>query len=120
MTFLNKIIIGILSALLIASLVANFMLYKGLQINIDKSITTHQHQEQFQYQGQLLINQWAAQGNTIEWKIIFSKDIAGTSLHQALNRLHPISALYSKITVAENEFFIIYPEIFTKTEKNKE
>jgi len=119
MTFLNKIIIGILSAIFVVSLIANFMLYKGLQINIDKRTTNHQEQYQQQWQGQLLVNQWTAQGNEIEWRVIHSTDIKGTTLMQALNRLHPISAMYAKVLVYGMDFSIVYPDIFIKTTEIK-
>ena len=121
MNFLNtnKIIIFGLVIVLIISLVLNFLFYKGLQINIDKSITTHQHQEQYQFQGQLLINQWAAQGNTIVWK---TKQCDAKFIQIELNNMDPISAFYAKL-IFDNEthqYTLIYPEIFDQYEiKNK-
>lgn len=92
---------------------AVYILGKGIVVN--NYTTNHQEQYQQQWQGQLLINQWAAQGNTIEWKAIYSQDKKGESSLQLLNNLHPISSFYAKVSYDKDEFIIIYPDIFTKT-----
>jgi hypothetical protein len=66
MSFLNKLILIVISFILLISLVFNFILYRGLNISIDKSITNHQEQYQQQYQGQMSINQFYVNGDSIE------------------------------------------------------
>lgn len=93
-----------------------FLCGKGIVIN--NNITNHQEQYQQQWQGQLFINQWVAQGNEIEWRVI---QCSHNDINSNLNKLHPISSLYSKIISYDHAFkddsFIIYPDIFTKTKE---
>ena len=107
------ITIGIL---LTISIGINIWFLSGKGIIINNNTTNHQEQYQQQWQGQLLINQWAYQGNTIEWKLVkcLLEDVP-----VELNKLHPISSLYCKITLHSNSAWVdlIYPEIFAKTKE---
>ncbi len=112
MNLIQKIGFACMSIILAFSLGVNLLLYKGMTWNIDKSITNHQHQEQFQFQGQLLINQWASQGDTIDWKEL---ECERSMLLLELNKMHPVSSFYSKVVVSGNDnskIKIIYPTIF--------
>ena len=116
MSILYKIVIVALSICLVVSLIVNFFFIKGKGIQIDRSITNHQEQYQQQWQGQLLINQFMIQGNTIEWKeVVVNKE---NTLSNQLNKLHPISALYAKLLpITTDVGVLIYPDIFTKTKE---
>ena len=109
-----------LTALFVLSIITNiylvsYVLSKGIIVN---NYTTN-HQEQMQFQGQLLVNQWTAQGDTIEWKVIYSQDEPNRSLMEILNSLHPISSFYSKISLYNGDFCIIYPTVFSEKEVKK-
>lgn len=107
---MNKAVISILTIFLILSIGTNvyFLSGKGITINQDKS----NHQYQQQWQGQLMINQWTAQGNKIEWKTII---IETEKVPEELNKLHPISAMYAKVMYLRDisgSTLILYPDIF--------
>lgn len=105
---IKNITIGIILFISIG-LNAWFFAGKGIIVNRDERVINNNNNSQ--WQGQLLINQWNAQGNKIEWKEIRS-DV--TNYLSELNTLHPISSMYSKIYRSPNRPFviIIYPEIF--------
>ncbi len=86
-----------------------YVLGKGITLN--NYNTYHQEQYQQQWQGVLSINQWVSQGNQIEWRIL---TCSYNDITSELNKLHPISALYSKIIFYKNlsGVDIIYPDIF--------
>lgn len=109
---MNKIIV-IIGLLLAVSIGINIWFFSGKGIEINNFNYTRQYQYQQQFQGQLLINQWAAQGNIIEWKLVkcLLEDVP-----EELNRLHPISSFYCKIILPSTSAWvdIIYPEIFIK------
>lgn len=111
MNNITKIIIP----LFIISLLANvyFISGKGIVINRDERVINNNNNSQ--WQGQLLLNQWTAQGNKIEWRVIKSN---WGDYRQELDKLHPISSMYSKIysdNSRSKELVIIYPDIFTET-----
>lgn len=117
---MNKIIYILIILCLVVSIGLNIIFLCGGGINIDNRVTNHQEQFQQQWQGQLLINQWAAQGNQIEWKILHFRSGDFTIVQKELNKLHPISALYAKVIYEYNrisgeDIKIIYPDIFSKT-----
>jgi len=105
-----------LSIILAVSIGINVWFFsgKGIQIyNYTRNIN-HQEQYQQQWQGMLSINQFMTQGNTLEWKLVkcLLEDVPAE-----LNKLHPISSLYCKITLHSNSAWVdlIYPDIFAKT-----
>lgn len=119
MNNITKIIIP----LFIISLLANayFISGKGIVINRDERVINNNNNSQ--WQGQLLLNQWAAQGNKIEWKSFTVHHITDydrtNKLKTELNILHPISSLYSKVFRNSNgEIVVVYPDIFTETKKS--
>jgi hypothetical protein len=115
---ITKIIIP----LFIISLLANvyFISGKGIVINRDERVINNNNNSQ--WQGQLLLNQWTAQGNKIEWKFLVVRSLTDldrvTKLTIELNKLHPISSLYSKALKNTNgELVLLYPDIFTENKK---
>lgn len=112
MNNVTKIIIP----LFIISLLANayFISGKGIVINRDERVINNNNNSQ--WQGQLLLNQWTAQGNKIEWKLV--KCLLEDTPTE-LNKLHPISSFYCKITLHSNSAWVdlIYPDIFIETKK---
>jgi hypothetical protein len=108
---MKKIItLGILLAISIGINVW-FISGKGIIVNQDRRVINNNNNSQ--WQGQMLINQFMVQGDKIEWKII-EADLNEITVE--LNKLHPISSLYSKVfypmTKREGLYFIIYPDIF--------
>ena len=102
-----------------------YIIGKGITLN--NYNTYNQQQYQQQWQGQLLLNQWTAQGNKIEWKRIDNVKSYNNSIEESiqdhLNKLHPISSLYAKVIVKYHNngkgdtVDIIYPDIFVEKEK---
>jgi len=112
---MKKIIIAICLILAI-SLGINIWFFSGKGIEINNFTYNRQYQYQQQFQGQLLINQWTAEGNKIEWKMI---EVDYDKITIELDKLHPISSLYAKVTrmPSTGVCLIYYPEIFTKTKE---
>jgi hypothetical protein len=110
---MNKIVITI-GILLTISIGINIWFFSGKGIVINNNITNDQRQWQQQWQGQLLINQWTSQGNTIEWKTI---ETDYDNIISDLNKLHPISSMYAKIIKFDSKIEVYYPKIFTKTKE---
>lgn len=108
------VIIGILFSI---SIIFNIYFLCGKGITINNYTTNHQEQYQQQWQGMLSVNQWVAQGNTIEWKEVLIDGSKGEKLIDTLNKLHPISALYSKMYCTTDFCLLVYPDIFTKTKE---
>lgn len=79
-------------------------------INEDKRVINNNSQ----WQGQLLINQWASQGNKVVWEC---KEVPEGKGVETLNILHPISSLYSKFIIQKGTWYIIYPTIFQEVKK---
>ena len=121
MNFVNKLIIGVLSAFLVASLIFNFVLYKGLQINIDKSMTTTNHNESFatSMSGSLIVNGEFYNGNVFERK----KEIFETEEEAEvfLQKLNVFSWLWAKefFDVKTNKYIVKYPYFFIENKKQK-
>ena len=109
------IAIGIVLAI---SIGINIWFLSGKGIVINNNTTNHQEQYQQQWQGQMLINQFMVQGDKIEWKLITCQTVDAM---YTLEKLHPISSLYSKVTVisspSRDYTIILYPDIFTKTKE---
>jgi len=118
---LYKFIISALIICLFLSAGLNLFFIKGKGIQIDQSVTNHQEQYQQQWQGQLLINQFMTQGNAVEWKILIveGKDTRESldKCKEELDKLHPLSSFFSKISVHGSNTVILYPDIFTKTKE---
>jgi len=112
---MNKIIISLVVVGII-SIGINVWFFSGKGITFNSYTTNHQEQFQQQFQGQLLVNQWTAQGDKIEWKEVYCDN--ATYLTE-LDKLHPISSMYAKIIFMDHGLSkyirILYPEIFTKT-----
>ena len=120
----KKFLLGIVFIALSISWGLNIYFLCGKGIFIDRSITNHQEQFQQQWQGQLLINQWAAQGDVIEWKVIELRGDDWSLVQKELGKLHPISSMYAKIIYEHTRVSgvyvkILYPDIFIKI-KEKE
>ena len=113
---MNKIIISLIVVLAI-SIGVNVWFLSGKGIVVNNYTTNHQEQYQQQWQGQLLLNQWTAQGDKIEWKSIImnaqSPENEAKRITEELNKLHPISAFYSRVYYHSSRCSIIfYPDIF--------
>jgi hypothetical protein len=88
-----------------------FLSGKGIMVNQDRRVINNNNNSQ--WQGQLLINQWNTQGDKIEWKLV---KCLLENVPIELSKLHPISSFYCKITLHANSAWVdlIYPEIFTE------
>lgn len=64
---LDKIKLIVWIVLLSISVAFNVFFIAGNGIKIDKSINTTSHQHQEQFQGQISMNMWMSQGNTVKW-----------------------------------------------------
>ena len=118
----KKIMLGVMCFIFICSISINIFFFLGKNIIINKDYRVINNNSQ--WQGQLLINQWAAQGNQIEWKTLQFRSGDFTIVQKELNKLHPISALYAKVIYEYNrisgeDIKIIYPDIFSKTLENE-
>ena len=90
--------------LLVISIAVNVYFLSGRGISIDKS--THLHNEQFQ--GQLQMNLWLAQGDKVDWLILLdNKDFK--AVHDALMALPPQESYFAKIFYKENGWTLIVP-----------
>jgi len=113
---INKIVNTLVVVLFLASVGLNVFFLMGKGINIDKSTTVHQHQEQFQ--GQLMINQYYHKGNKIEWELRKFPFERPEELISYLNSLHPTSSYFTKITfVAGTLKFYVYTPNFLELKK---
>lgn len=87
---------------------------KGIIVNQDRRVINNNNNSQ--WQGQMLINQFMVQGDKIEWKLVrcLLEDVP-----TELDKLHPISSFYCKITLHSNSAWVdlIYPNIFNKTKE---
>lgn len=112
---MKKLIISLIIVLII-SIGINIWFLSGKGIVINNNTTNHQEQYQQQWNGQFLINQFMVQGDKIEWKLVkcLLEDVP-----TELDKLHPISSFYCKITLHSNSAWVdlIYPDIFTKTKE---
>ena len=112
MNFLNKLIIGGLTIVLLISLVFNFVLYKGLQINIDRSTTNHNESFATSMSGSLIVNGEFYSGNVFERK----KEVFETEEEAEvfLQKLNVFSWLWAKefFDVKTNKYIVKYPYFF--------
>lgn len=116
---MKKFLIGsLILSIFLNTVCICYIIKQGIVIN--HYTTNHQEQYQQQWQGQLLINQWTSQGNSLEWKYI---ECNYEDLTKELNKLHPISSLYAKIQMGNInhviKYYIYYPDIFTKINEVK-
>ena len=93
-------LIGILGLLVmfVISVALNVFLLMGKGIQIDRSVTNHVHQEQYQQQAQLLVGPFGTKG-TLRWEKL---EILGPhgryiSVEQHLMSLSPEQSLFAKI-----------------------
>lgn len=118
---IQKIITACLIIALTISLVLNFMLYKGLQINIDRSMTTTNHNESFatSMSGSLIVNGEFYNGNVFERK----KEVFETEEEAEvfLQKLNVFSWLWAKefFDVKTNKYIVKYPYFFIENKKQK-
>lgn len=120
----NKKFIVIFGVLFIASLALNYFIFcgKGIVINQDRRATYHQEQYQQQWSGQLIMNMWAAQGNTAVWRYKAIKDFKSIDELVAFKQaLHPLSSWFSRVEpiptgfkYGEYDWYLLWPDIFTE------
>ena len=90
---------------------------KGIIVNQDRRVINNNNNSQ--WQGQMLINQFMVQGDKIEWKKLDIIQDDFSIIQTELDKLHPISSLYAKIIYTHSRgsgsvVTIIYPDIFTR------
>jgi len=102
--------------------ILSITMFKDGQIKI-MSPTTHQHNHQEQFQGQLMINMLYQKGDKIEWKYKEFEPEKGKTNNQQLidflNTLHPTSSYFAKIYWYHNYVSgayvkIVYPTFLTE------
>lgn len=99
---------------LVASIALNVFAFTWKGIVVNKTYTTNNHQEQLQYQGQLIIQNWASQGDVLVWK-----DERFVSFNDAMFKkqlLPPQYSIPSDIIYDPNisKWILIYPEFMRK------
>ena len=112
---INKIIYSILGILLAVSIAGNIFFILGKGINIDKSTHTNVNNHNENFQGQLMMNLWMSQGDTIEWVIVYTTtENPQKELVDLLKPLPPQISYFATIIWMGDRYQIIYPNIMKK------
>jgi len=119
----NKIIVSVVVFLIICSVVLNiyFLLGRGIIINKDYSVTNNNNNSQ--WQGQLMMNMFVVQGNTIEWKAKPCSEFKTIEEYLIFkNALPPQSSYFAQPAFIPSSYrdqhydiYYTWPDIYTKT-----
>ena len=106
----NKILC-IVCSLFILSIVFNFYFLSGESITIhqDKRIINYDKHYHNQFRGNMHIYQWQVKGDEIRWFSKRFENIETTLVF--LEKLHPISSFYCKISQHVGYYTLFYPTI---------